>query len=306
MLERFNLLFPIWAVLLSIIAYNFPDIFLSMKAWVTYLLAVIMFGMGITLRISDFRRLVYLKRIIVIGLAMQFILMPFIAWFISRSFNLSVPLLAGIILVGACPGGTASNVICYLAKGNVALSVTLTSLSTFLAVVFTPLLTWIYLGKSVDVPVLKMMLTVFQIIILPICLGVILNNLYGVSLELMKQIFPSVSILSICLIIAIIVASNQNEIQTVATVVILAVAVHNLLGLLAGYFISYCLGYSIIIRKTLAIEVGMQNSGLAVALATEYFKPLVALPGAIFSIWHNISGSLLAAIWSKQTKQIKE
>lgn len=300
MLNRFNFFFPLWAILLSAIGYYSPHLFTSLKPSVIYLLAIVMLGMGITLKPADFMQLSHIKKIILAGLILQFTFMPLLAWLIGLFLNLSIPLLSGMVLVGTCPGGTASNVICYLAKGNVALSIALTSLSTLLAVIATPILTWLYLGQTIDVPVLSMMLTVFKIIVLPVCIGVLINNLYGERLTPIKRIFPTISILAICLIIAIIVASNQQKLHSIAAIVVIAVVLHNLAGLMSGYFISYWLGYSKDVRKTLAIEVGMQNSGLAVALATEYFKPLAALPGAIFSIWHNLSGSLLAAMWSKQ------
>ncbi len=303
MLERFNFLFPLWAVLLSIIAYLAPQIFISLKSSIIYLLAIVMLGMGITLKPADFSQLIYLKSIIVVGLILQYSIMPLVAWLISKSFSLSIPLLTGMVLVGACPGGTASNVICYLARGNVALSIALTSISTLLAVVATPILTWIYLGHSIDVPVFNMMSTVLKVIVLPVSLGVLINYSFGQRLALIIRIFPSISVLAICIIIAIIIANNQPKLHAIVSIVMIAVILHNLMGLVIGYIFSYWLGYNEKIRKTIAIEVGMQNSGLAVALATEYFKPLAALPGAVFSIWHNLSGSLLAAIWSKQEKR---
>ncbi len=303
MLERFNFLFPLWAVLLSIIAYLAPQIFISLKSSIIYLLAIVMLGMGITLKPADFSQLIYLKSIIVVGLILQYSIMPLVAWLISKSFSLSIPLLTGMVLVGACPGGTASNVICYLARGNVALSIALTSISTLLAVVATPILTWIYLGHSIDVPVFNMMSTVLKVIVLPVSLGVLINYSFGQRLALIIRIFPSISVLAICIIIAIIIANNQPKLHAIVSIVMIAVILHNLMGLVIGYIFSYWLGYNEKIRKTIAIEVGMQNSGLAVALATEYFKPIAALPGAVFSIWHNLSGSLLAAIWSKQEKR---
>ena len=299
MLHRFNFLFPVWAVLLSIIAYYFSEYFVPLKPNIIYLLAIVMLGMGITLKLSDFKNLLSLKAIILVGLVLQFTIMPLSAWLISIAFGLTLPLLAGMILVGACPGGTASNVICYLAKGNVALSLALTSFSTLLAVLLTPILTWFYLGQSVEVPISSMMMTMAKVIILPVTLGVLINHFFGAKLQPVLKLFPSISILSICLIIAIIIASNQSKLQAVAFIVIAAVILHNVVGLVCGYLFSKLLGYDHKISKTLAIEVGMQNSGLAVALANQYFQALAALPGAIFSIWHNLSGSILATIWSK-------
>ena len=295
----FNLLFPIWAILLSVIAFYLPEYFILLKPSIIYLLGIVMLGMGITLKLSDFKKLLSLKTLILVGLLLQFTIMPLSAWLISLTLGLSLPLLAGMILVGACPGGTASNVICYLAKGNVALSLALTSCSTLLAVMATPLLTWLYLGQSVNVPVTNMILTMLKVIILPIALGVTINHFLSAKLGTVIKIFPSISILSICLIIAIIIASNQNKLQSIAFIVIAAVILHNLIGLVFGYIFSKLLGYDHKISKTLAIEVGMQNSGLAVALASQYFQPIAALPGAVFSIWHNLSGSIIATIWSK-------
>ena len=296
MLHRFNFLFPIWAILFGIIAYYFPENFIPMKPMIIYLLAIIMLGMGVTLSINDFKILLSLKTLILVGLILQFSIMPLSAWLISIGLGLSLPLLTGMILVGACPGGTASNVICYLAKGNVALSLTLTSSSTLLATIATPLLTWLYLGKSVEVPVASMIITMLKVIAIPVVLGVLMNHFLSKKLDRVLRIFPSISILSICFIIAIIIANNQSKLQSIALIVIVAVILHNTLGLVLGYIISKLLGYDHIISKTLAIEVGMQNSGLAVALASQYFQPISALPGAIFSIWHNLSGSILATI----------
>ncbi len=302
MLNRFNFLFPIWAILLSVVAYLNPEIFIPLKPSIIYLLAIVMFGMGITLKPKDFLQLAKLKTILLVGLALQFLIMPLAAWLISLGFSLTTPLLTGMVLVGACPGGTASNVICYLARGNVALSIALTTASTLLAVLATPLFTWLYLGQSVDVPLLRMMYTVLQVIVLPVSIGVLINYFFGERIAPITRFFPSVSVIFICIIIAIIAASNHTKLHSIAAIVVVAVMLHNFVGLLIGYLVSYLLGYDKTIRKTIAIEVGMQNSGLAVALAIEYFKPLAALPGAVFSIWHNLSGALLAVIWSKQTK----
>ena len=299
MLHRFNALFPVWAILFSAVAYFFPSLFIALKPYIIYLLALIMLGMGSTLKIDDFINLRSCKYLIFIGLALQFTIMPLSAWLISIGFGLSLPLLTGMLLVGTSPGGTASNVICYLANGNVALSLALTSCSTLLAIVATPLLTWLYLGESVEVPVMSMMLTMLKVIIIPVGLGMFLNHFFGKPLEGALKVFPSISILSICLLIAIIIAINQSRLQSVAFIVIAAVIIHNAIGLLSGYSISKLLGHESQTARTMAIEVGMQNSGLAVALASQYFQPISALPGAVFSIWHNLSGSILATIWSR-------
>ena len=302
MLHRFNFLFPVWAILLSIFAYYQPEVFIPLKSSIVYLLAVVMFGMGVSLTLDDFKKLLTLKSLILLGIILQFTIMPLSAWLISLALGLSVPLLTGMLLVGCCPGGTASNVICYLAKGNVALSVVITSCSTLFAVIATPILTWIYLGQSVNVPILNMMLTMLKIVVVPITLGVLINHFLGNRLIKLFQVFPSISILSICIIIAIIIAANQSKLQSLVTIVVVAVVLHNIIGLLFGYMVCKELGHNHTNSKTLAIEVGMQNSGLAVALASQYFQAIAALPGAVFSIWHNLSGSILATIWARSEK----
>ncbi|MEH6502918.1 MAG: bile acid:sodium symporter family protein [Cycloclasticus sp.] len=299
MINTLTRLFPVWAILLSVFAYLEPDLFTPLKPSLFFLLGLVMFGMGISLKSGDFIAIIKSPRPILLGLALQFLCMPFFAWAISSWLHLPLMLATGMILVGASPGGTASNVICYLAKGNVALSITITTFSTLLAVVATPLLSLLYLGKQIDVPAMKMLLDILKIIILPVAAGLIINQLFGKYLQSVKQIFPLISVFSIVLIIAIIVALNEPRLGSVGLILITAVALHNAAGLLIGYWIPRVLGLDKRTCKTLAIEVGMQNSGLAVALAVKYFAPAAALPGALFSLWHNLTGSLLAAVWSR-------
>lgn len=294
-------LFPLWALLLSGIAFYFPGLFVELKPGIIPLLAVIMLGMGMTLTLEDFKRVGQKPAIILVGVLLQFLVMPFSAYIVSMALDLPLALMVGMVLVGASSGGTASNVICYLAKGNVALSITLTLFSTLLAVIAMPTLTWLYLGERIPVPVWGMLLTVLKIVIAPVCVGVLINHLAGRKLDRVKPFFPVVSVSAIVLIIAIIVAINQARINQLSLVIISAVILHNTIGLLSGYWLSKWLGYDRQTCRTLAIEVGMQNSGLSVALAIKYFSPLAALPGAVFSIWHNISGSVLASLWSRKT-----
>jgi BASS family bile acid:Na+ symporter len=292
-------LFPFWAIVFSLLAWWQPTLFSGLKPAILPLLAVVMFGMGLTLTLDDFIRAFKMTRLVALGAGLQFALMPFFAWLLAKLFGLDPLLAAGMILVGASPGGTASNVICYLAKGNVALSITLTAVSTLLAVFLTPWLSWLYINASIDVPVLKMLKSIFMLIILPVTTGIILNHYFHRKMKAIQHVFPLVSVIAIVLIIAIIVALNHSRLGELSVVLIIAIAVHNLAGLLSGYGISRMLGYDTIVSRTLAIEVGMQNSGLAVALALKYFAPIAALPGAFFSIWHNLSGSLLAGYWRR-------
>ena len=299
MINTATKLFPVWAILLSIVAYVMPSLFIPLKPSLFFLLGLVMFGMGISLKASDFLRILKSPKPIILGLLLQFICMPFFAWGISTWLQLPLALAIGMVLVGASPGGTASNVICYLAKGNVALSITITTFSTLFAVIATPALSLFYLGKHVDVPTVKMLMDIVKIIILPVTAGIIVNQLFGRFLHSTRQVFPLISVFAIVLIIAIIVALNQSRLGSVGALLITAVAMHNALGLAVGYWLPRAFGMDQRTSKTLAIEVGMQNSGLAVALAVKYFAPSAALPGALFSLWHNLTGSLLASFWSR-------
>lgn len=295
-------LFPLWALLLSALALWQPTLFTPLKAGIIPLLMLIMFGMGMTLTLRDFARVWQQPAVIGLGVALQFIIMPLAAWLIGHGLQLESALIIGLVLVGASPGGTASNVICYLARGNVALSISLTLSSTLLAVLLTPLLTWLYMGQQVPVPVVDMLLNVLQIIAAPVLLGAAVNTLAGRSVRKLQGLFPWLSVAAIVLIIAIIVALNTERLWQTGPLLLIAVILHNALGLAGGYLFARLFRYNTVTARTLAIEVGMQNSGLAVALALKYFPAigaLTALPGAIFSIWHNLSGSVLAAWWSR-------
>ena len=257
-----------------------------------------MFFMGLTLTAEDFKRVLVAPKPIALGLFLQFLIMPLAAFLISRILNLPDQIAAGLILVGCCAGGTASNVICYLAKANVALSITMTMISTLLGVVFTPLLCWLYISESIDVEYLPMLVSILKMVIAPVLVGVFLNHFFNRFVQKVEAVLPTLSILSIIYIIAIIIALNQLQLVQVGSLIFIAVALHNGLGMVGGYALSRALKLSIIDSRTIAIEVGMQNSGLGVALALKYFSPLAALPGALFSIWHNVVGSILASYWS--------
>lgn len=302
MLNTLTRLFPLWAILLSILAYFVPALFVDFKSWIVPLLSLIMFGMGLSLKPADFLNVLTDPKVIFIGLLLQFLLMPFYAWGISELLQLSPLLLVGMILVGSSPGGTASNVITYLAKGNLALSVTLTSCSTLLAVVATPYLTLLYAGQTVSVDVFGMLFSVLKMVLLPVLAGLLINTFFAEKVAKVKDVFPLISVIAIVFIIAIVVALNHERLGQIGIIVLMAVVLHNLLGLISGYVIPRLLGYDEKTARTLSIEIGMQNSGLAVALAGKYFGAMAALPGAIFSIWHNLSGSLLAVLWAKHNK----
>ncbi|MDX1795215.1 MAG: bile acid:sodium symporter family protein [Hydrogenovibrio sp.] len=289
--------FPLWVLLFAGYAYYQPFLFSGLKPAILPLLMLIMFGMGMTLSWQDFKRVYEQKGAVMAGVAIQFVVMPLAALGLSKLFQFSDALTIGMMLVGATAGGTASNVIVYLIRGNVALSVSMTFVSTLLAIFLLPFLTWLYLGQRVDVPVQSMLLSLLQLILLPVVTGMLFNQFFSRWTRPFQHVFPVFSMAAIVLIIAIVVALNHSNLQSLAGVLVLAVILHNLSGLAAGYWVSKLLGYDEKTARTVAVEVGMQNSGLSVALAIKYFSAASALPGALFSIWHNLSGSLLAAYW---------
>lgn len=293
-------LFPLWALLGVLLAWLVPEMLVPMKVAIVPLLGLVMFAMGVTLTGADFLTVLRRPFPVALGVALQFLLMPLVAWGLVKLAGLPPQLAIGLILVGCSPGGTASNVICYLAKGDVALSITLTTVSTLLAIVATPMLTLLYAGETVPVPAGAMLLTILQVILVPVLSGVLVNHYFHRPLTPVRDVFPVVSMLSIVLIIAIIVALNHTQLEGLVPGIALLVVLHNLAGMAGGYWLPRWLGRDVRECRTLAIEVGMQNSGLAVALALKYFSATAALPGALFSIWHNLSGALLAGLWSRR------
>jgi len=300
-LRVFTALFPLWAVLGTVAAFAAPAVFTPAKPAILPLLGVVMFGMGVTLTPANFAEVLRRPGLVGLGAALQFGIMPAAAFGVAGVLGLPPALTAGLVLVGSCPGGTASNVITYLARGDVALSITLTAVSTLLAVLLTPVLAWVYVGRTVPVPVGSMLVTIAEVVLVPVALGVGANTLLGGRLGGLKRVFPAVSVAAIVVIIAIVVALNRATLAGLGPLLVTAVALHNLAGLGAGYGIARALGLDVCRARTLAIEVGMQNSGLGVALAAKYLPAAAALPGAVFSVWHNLSGSALAAHWARRT-----
>ena len=295
-------LFPLWVIVFSIWAYFDSQTWTALQTFVIPLLSIVMFSMGLTLKTKDFYRIFKNFKIILLGIFLQFLLMPGIGYFLISIFDLETVIAIGILLVGTAPGGTASNVICYLAKGDIALSISLTTCSTFLAVFFMPTLFWLYTGTDIDVPILQMMLSIFKIIILPVTLGVILNSLNLKFLNKIKNALPLIAVTAIVIIIATIIGSSSDQILIYGWLILLIVIFHNLLGFIFGYYSCYLLNLDKKTSRTIAIEVAMQNSGLATALAIKYFGAISAIPAAFYSVWHNISGSLIASFWKKSTK----
>ena len=268
------------------------------------MLGIVMFGMGLTLKPSDFKPVLLHPKDILIGEVAQFVIMPSVAWMLCKAFHLPQELAMGVILVGCCPGGTASNVICYLAKGDVALSVAMTGVSTLLAPIVTPALVLLLAGEAVNVDVVGMFMSIVQVVILPILLGLAVNHYFRQVTERITPLLPMISTVAIAAIIGIVVGHNAQQIISCSLIVAVVVILHNLLGLAFGYGAGYLAGIGNEQRTAISIEVGMQNSGLATSLAATHFAlfPMATVPGAIFSVWHNFSGSVAAQIFRKLNK----
>ena len=293
-------------VLLSaIMALVFPSVISQVKPTVINpLLGVIMFGMGLTLRWEDFRIVFSRPKDVIIGCIAQFTIMPMLAWILARLFALDEALTVGVALVGCCPSGTASNVITYLAKGDLALSVGMTGVNTLLAPILTPLLVLLLAGKTVDVDVAGMLLSILWVVILPIAAGLIVKSLWPRQTTKATAYLPALSTIAICAIVLIVIAANAEKLMSSGLVIMLVVVLHNICGLSVGYGLGCLLGLSTAKRRAISIEVGMQNSGLASSLATLHFAayPMATIPGALFSVWHNISGAIVARLYTRNDK----
>ena len=300
-LEKLSAFFGKWMALIVIavaaLALFAPQTCLWIKtSWINWLLGIVMFGMGLTLKMDDFKVVFSRPKDIIIGFIAQFTLMPLIAFVLTKAFQLPTEIAVGVILVGTCPGGTSSNVMTYLSKGDVPLSVGMTAVSTLFAPLMTPLLTLLYAGQRVDVNAVAMFLSIVKVVLVPIALGLVCNYFFGKLTREIVRILPLISTLAIIMIIASVVSANSGRLKTVGAMVVVVVVLHNLLGYAAGYGVGKLLRLNTTKCRALSIEVGMQNSGLATSLAATHFAqyPLATIPGAVFSVWHNISGAVYA------------
>lgn len=270
-------------------------------SWVNYLLMIVMFGMGLTMKPTDFALVFKRPKDVIVGCLAQFIIMPLLAFGLCKLFFLDPALTAGVVLVGTCPGGTSSNVITYFSKGDVPLSVSMTSVNTLLAPFLTPLITYLLLQTTVNVDVWSMFWNIIQVILLPIALGFVINRFFRRITEKLVAVLPLVSTIAICLIVATVVSHNAEKIFASGALVLIVVILHNTLGYACGFGLGKLLRMSPAKTKALSIEIGMQNSGLATSLAGTAFSQLAmaTVPGAVFSVWHNISGAILSGIYRK-------
>lgn len=298
----FSKSFALWVVVFAILGFIFPEIFKQFGPWIPYGLGVIMFGMGLTLSPADFREVFRRPKDVFVGILGQFTIMPFGAWLVVKAFDLPPEIAVGLILLGCCPGGTASNVVTFLARGDVALSVTVTSCTTLMAPVMTPALMYLLASTWLQIEPTAMVMSIVKIILLPIVAGVLINRFFHRQVQSVVVMLPAFSTLVIMIIAASIVAATKTQLVSAGFLVFCAVAVHNAIGMGAGYLIAVMTGMNYAKAKCLTFEVGMQNSGLGVALAGLHFaaSPITALPCAIAALWHNITGPLIATYFASR------
>jgi bile acid:Na+ symporter, BASS family len=294
--------FPAWVLTAALLALWQPSLFTWFSGpWIVWGLAVVMLGMGITLDVRDFASVLRMPRTVALGFAAQYTIMPLLGWSVAKMLALPPPFAAGLILVACCPGGTASNVVTYLARANVALSVVMTMCSTLAAVIMTPLLTGWLAGAYVPVDALGIFLTTAQVVLAPLLLGLLLHHKAPRLTEFILPVGPIVSVLLISLIVASIIGQNADAIFNHGPQLLLAVTLLHSGGFVFGYALARVMGCDLATARTVSIEVGMQNSGLGAVLAKTRFaaEPLTAVPSALSSVCHSLLGSLLAAWWRR-------
>ena len=292
--------FLVWMLIAAIIGFIFPVQLATLSSWVPYLLGIVMLGMGLTIDPKDFKIIFQAPRSVIVGVILQYTIMPLSAFLIVKLFHLPPEIAIGVILVGCCPGGTSSNVMSYLANANVALSVAITSVSTLLAPFLTPALIYLFAHEWLQVSFISMFWSVVQVILIPIIIGFVLQKVFKKFADTTATALPIVSVGAISLILASVVGSSKAQILATGLLIFAVVILHNLIGYVLGYTFAKILKLDRPDKKAVSIEVGMQNSGLAVSLATVHFNPLSAVPGAVFSLIHNITGPILAKYWNKR------
>lgn len=306
--EQFGRWVGRWFTVLVVIWAAFNYVLPQTSAWVipntSYLLGIILFGMGLTLRGADFARIVKRPVPVILGTVAHYVIMPLLAWILCQVFQLKGATAAGVILVGSCPSGTSSSVMAYLAGGDVALDVSIETLSTLLAPIALPGLLLFYAGQYVAIPTQSLFLSTVKIVLVPIILGVVIHTLFKKTVDRVTRALPLVSQVAILLIIGAVISANHAELFTAATAMVIPVVmIHNLSGYGLGFLFSKLIRLKDPQRKAITFEVGMQDSSLGATLAMKYFTPAAAIPSTIFSIWHNISGSILSSYWRGRSEK---
>jgi BASS family bile acid:Na+ symporter len=301
--QRFTNAFPVWVIGAGILAMIYPPALTWFKgSLITYGLGVIMLGMGLTLTAQDFKRILIYPKWIFLGVTLQYTVMPFAGFALANFFELSKMMAIGLILVASCPGGTASNVVAFIAKANVALSVSMTALSTIIAIFMTPLLTDFLVGSRFEVDTWKLFLGTVKVVLIPILLGVSLNTFFHKSTEKILPIAPPIAVIIIALIVGSSIGFGKEEILDSGPNLFIAIGLLHLFGFVLGYIISKFVLKDEQVAKTISIEVGMQNSGLAVVLAKQNFGQMATIPGAISALTHCVYGSIAVYLWNRKKK----
>ena len=287
----------LWVIVCSAVAFFYPAPFKPIGKYISYMLGVIMLGMGLTMSLEDFRLVLTRPKDVFYGVFFRYLIMPFVGFGVAKMLGLPPALAAGVILLGAAPSGTGSNVMTYIAKGDTALSVTVSSVNTILAPVLTPYLFLMLAGTMIPIDVVALLMDIVKIVLIPVSVGVALHTMAPRTVEKLTKVVPAVSVMFIIAIMSAVVALNAAKMATMALVLCLAVGLHNTAGLLLGYFSGRAVGMTEKQSKAITFEIGMENSGLAVALALAHLDPMAALPGAVMTVWEYVSGSLLASYW---------
>lgn len=287
--------FALWVLLFAVLAFFAPQWFRPLAPAIVPMLGIVMFGMGLTLKLEDFAEVARHPWRVCLGVVAHFIIMPGVAWLLCQLLQLPAEIAVGVILVGCCPSGTASNVMTWLARGDLALSVAIAAVTTLLAPLLTPALIWLLASAWLPVSFGALFWSILQVVLLPIALGLVAQRLFGARVRVVVEALPLISVVCIVVIIAAVVAASQAKIAESGLLIMAVVILHNGFGFLLGYLAAKLFGLPLAQRKSLALEVGMQNSGLGAALASAHFSPLAAVPSALFSVWHNVSGATLSS-----------
>lgn len=298
--------FALWVLLFAVLAFLAPQWFRPLAPAIVPMLGIVMFGMGLTLKLEDFAEVARHPWRVCLGVVAHFVIMPGVAWLLCQLLQLSPEIAVGVILVGCCPSGTASNVMTWLARGDLALSVAIAAVTTLLAPLLTPALIWLLASAWLPVSFAELFWSILQVVLLPIALGVVAQRLFGARVGKVVEALPLVSVVCIVVIVAAVVAASQAKIAESGLLIMAVVILHNSFGFLLGYLAGRVFGLPLAQRKSLALEVGMQNSGLGAALASAHFSPLAAVPSALFSVWHNISGATLSSWFRRLTDKPEE
>ncbi len=301
--QHFTNAFPVWVIGAGVLAMLFPPALTWFHGpWITYGLGVIMLGMGLTLKVQDFKRILIYPKWILLGVVLQYTVMPFAGLALATIFELPKMMAVGLILVASCPGGTASNVVAFIAKANVALSVSMTAISTLAAIFMTPLLTDYLVGSRLDVDAWKLFIGTVKVVLVPILLGVSLNTFFHKSTEKLLPVAPPIAVIIIALIVGSIIGQGKAEILASGPNLFIAIGLLHLIGFVLGYLISKLFFKDEQVARTISIEVGMQNSGLGVVLAKQNFGQMATIPGAISALTHCVYGSIAVYLWNRKNK----